>query len=359
MRKTDFRADSVVRILWIILFLALCLIPSVGMLFAGETKPSANEILSSRPVLVKRDGSINTAVLDDVTDYIADRFAFRKKLVTAWAQLNASLFHSSAERQVILGSDGWLYFEPTLNDYMGRSMSEDQLDRAAAYLAALQQKAESRGARFLFTVAPNKNSLYGEHMPFYIPADHASSNLERLKPYLMRYGVNYLDLFDVLSARDEELYYRGDTHWTDRGAALAADALLAALDKPSAYFAGPFAAGEPHMGDLYEMLFPTGREREESAYYVPGFSYELSGDPNGGNALRISSACSGRDGSLLCWRDSFGISLYPYLSDSFESAVFLRSSSYDLAEIEKTGADTVLIEIAERNLPQLSDAGKK
>ena len=110
MRKTDFRADSVVRILWIILFLALCLIPSVGMLFTGETKPSANEILSSRPVLVKRDGSINTAVLDDVTDYIADRFAFRKKLVTAWAQLNASLFHSSAERQVILGSDGWPYF---------------------------------------------------------------------------------------------------------------------------------------------------------------------------------------------------------------------------------------------------------
>ena len=359
MRKTDFQADRFVRILWIVLFLALCLIPSVGMLFAGETKPSANEILSSRPVLVKRDGSINTDVLNDVTDYIADRFAFRKNLVTAWARLNASVFHSSAEPQVILGSDGWLYYEPTLDDYMGRSMSEEQLERAAAYLARLQQEAESRGARFLFTVAPNKNSLYGEHMPSYIPSDHASSNLERLKPYLMRYGVNYTDLFDVLSSEEETLYYRGDTHWTDRGAALAADALLEALDKPSAYFAGPFAAGEPHLGDLYEMLFPTGSEREESSTYVPGFSYTLSGDPNGGNALKISSACAGRGGTLLCWRDSFGISLYPYLADSFESALFLRSSSYDLGEIEKTRADTVIIELAERNLPQLSDAGSK
>ena len=98
---------------------------------------------------------------------------------------------------------------------------------------------------------------------------------------------------------------------------------------------------------------------EEREVFAPGFSFKLANDPNGGNALRIRSECDGQSGTLLCWRDSFGISLYPYLSDSFESAVFLRSSSYDLAEIEKTGAHTVLIEIAERNLPQLSDAGRK
>ena len=164
-------------------------------------------------------------------------------------------------------------------------------------------------------------------------------------------------MFEAFSAHDETLYYHGDSHWTDRGAALAADTLLSAMKKASAYFSGPFDVGEPHKGDLYEMLFPTGNEREESERYAPGFDYVLSADPNGGNALKISSSCGSRGGTLLCWRDSFGISLYPYLADSFENAVFLRSASHDLSEIEKTGADTVLLELVERNLKQLAEAG--
>ena len=358
MRKTDSGADRLVRILWIALFLALCLIPSVGMLFAGETKPSANEILARKPAIIKRDGSFNQRVLNDVSDYIADRFAFRKRLVTAWAGLNASVFHSSAEEQIVLGSGGWLYFEPTLDDYMGRSMSEEELERAAAYLLSLQNEAQSRGARFVFTVAPNKNSLYGENMPSYIPQNHAGSNAQRLKHYLDLYGVNYVDLFEVFSACGETLYYRSDSHWTDRGAALAADAILAAADKPSDFFSGPFAEGEPHSGDLYQMLYPTGSGSEPGERYDPGFSFTLSGDPEGGNALRIKTSCSGQSGTLLCWRDSFGISLYPYLADRFENALFLRSSNYDLDEIDRTGADTVLIELVERNLGQLAEAGK-
>ena len=111
--------------------------------------------------------------------------------------------------------------------------------------------------------------------------------------------------------------------------------------------------------DLYEMLYPSGRDTEESEALASGFSYTLSGDPKGGNALKIRSACEGKSGTLLCWRDSFGISLYPYLAESYGNALFLRSSDYDLAEIEKTGSDTVLIELVERNLEQLAAAGRQ
>ncbi len=357
MRRDPSQTKRIVCVLWIALFLVFSLVPSLGMLFTGETQPSANEILASRPELVSGKGKWNEKILNDVADYLADRFAFRKSLINAWSELNAIFFHSSAEEQVVLGTDGWLYYTPTLDDYMGRSMSDEDLALAASYLASLQREAESRGARFFFTIAPNKNSLYGGHMPSYIPADHASSNAERLKPYLQRCGVNYIDLFAVFDGEGETLYYRTDSHWTDRGAALAADTLLAAMDKDAAYYSGVFTEDEPHRGDLCEMLYPTGKEREGAERYT-SFSYTLSGDPNGGNALRIRSACAGKSGTLLCWRDSFGISLYPYLADSFENALFLRSASYDPGEIEKTGADTVLIELVERNLPQLAAAGR-
>lgn len=353
--KQNYTGRSL-QIVLIALFLALSLLPSLGMIVFGASESAANEILASKPAIVTEDGRFNTKVLGDISDYIADRFAFRQSFVTAWSRLNAAVFRSSAEEQVVLGKNGWLYYTPSVDDYMGRAMSAEELERAAAYLASLQQAAESRGAVFIFTIAPNKNSLYGENMPSYIPENHCSSNAELLKPYLDEYGVNYVDLFSVFSERGEVLYYRTDSHWTERGAALAADALLRSAGKDSAYFDGSFAAGEGHRGDLYEMLYPKGKELEESEVYAPGFSYTLSGDPKGGNALRIRSACEGKEGSLLCWRDSFGISLYPYLADSFGAASFLRSSDYDPAMIDKTGADVVLLEIVERNLPQLAEA---
>lgn len=356
MSDKKFISGRALQIVLIALFLALSLLPSLGMIVFGPSESSANEILASKPAIIAKDGRFNKNILSDVSDYIADRFAFRQSFVTAWSRLNAAVFRSSAEEQVVLGKNGWLYYTPSVDDYMGRAMSVDELKHAAAYLASLQQTAESRGAAFVFTIAPNKNSLYAQNMPSYIPEDHNASNAERLKPWLDEYGVNYVDLFSVFSERGEVLYYRTDSHWTERGAALAADALLQAADRPSSYFDGPFAAGEGHRGDLYEMLYPKGKELEENELYMPGFSYTLRDDPNGGNAMRIRSLCDGRDGTLLCWRDSFGISLYPYLADSFGSATFLRSANYDPAMIDKTGASVVLVEIVERNLTQLAEA---
>ena len=354
MNSRQQTSSSLVHIVFIVLFIILCLIPSLGMFFVAQEQASANEILALPPSFTAADGSFNSHVLRDTSDYVADRFAFRKNLVNAWSVLNAAVFRTSAEKQVVLGQDGWLYYEPTLNDYMGRSMSDAELDRAAQALSALQRAAEEKGACFVFTIAPNKNSLYGGKMPSFIPSAHDSSNVARLRPYLERYGVRYVDLFSVFSSEEETLYYRTDSHWTDRGAALAADVLLSAMEKDSAYFDGPFSSGDGHLGDLYEMLYPTGDYRETSDIYLPGFSYTLDGDPKGGNALKIRTNCAGRSGRLLCWRDSFGISLYPYLSDSFEEAVFLRSAQYDPEQISSFGADYVLLEIVERNLVQLA-----
>ena len=53
------------------------------------------------------------------------------------------------------------------------------------------------------------------------------------------------------------------------------------------------------------------------------------------------------------FRDSFGNTLYPFLADSFGQATFSRSMPYRLTMLEDTGADTVLIELVERNLDYL------
>ena len=341
-------------ILFTALFILMSAAPGLGMAVFGESGSFANEARARVPSLSKADGSFNKAVLDETEDYFADRFAFRKELITAWAGLNAGLFGTSVEDKVVLGSEGWLYYAETLDDYRGVSMSGEELEYAARNLVLMQEYAESRGAKFIFTCAPNKNSLYPENMPSGIPAGHGGSNAALLGPLLVEHGVAYVDMFELFGGREETLYYRTDSHWTNRGAALAADALLDAAGKDSAFFEGGFAEGGAHIGDLYEMLYPAGTAAEMEESYAPGFSYTLGGNPDGGNAQRISASVPGAEGSLLCWRDSFGIALYPYLADSFASSLFLRRDVYDLTLIDDNEADTVIVELVERNLSRLA-----
>ena len=77
------------KLIFISIFVALCLVPSIGMLVFGEAQPAANEVLAGKPGLRTRNGEFNLSVLSDVSDYIADRFAFRQELATAWAGVNA------------------------------------------------------------------------------------------------------------------------------------------------------------------------------------------------------------------------------------------------------------------------------
>lgn len=338
------------KLIFISIFIVLCLIPSVGMLIFGEAQPAANEVLAGRPSVTTRSGELNLSFLSDVSDYIADRFAFRQELATAWAGVNAKLLGTSVEEQVILGSDGWLYFSDTLPDYMGQGMSDTELRYLANDLALMQEYIESQGKHFIFTVAPNKNSIYSEHMPEYIENRRSESNAARVGAYLDAAGVNYLDLFDILG-NEENLYYKTDTHWNSRGAALAADGLLNMLDRGGDYSTASFAVSEEHRGDLYEMLYPAGRATETATVYGGELSYVCESDPNGGNAITIKTSCDGGSGGLMCWRDSFGIALYPYLAQSFVAATFSRSADYDLTLADS--ADTVIIELVERNLSNI------
>ena len=336
--------NKTVSIIFICLALLLCLIPSIGMLLGFESGAAANEILSPPPKPGLR-------MLNELADYVADRFALRQYCVSAWSFLNEKLLRSSADEQVLLGADGFLYYSETLDDYTGVSLTDGELERIAQRLAALQRELEAQGKAFVFTVAPNKNSLYPEAMPAAIENRHSGSNAVRLLLWLEQYGVHYADLFTPLSA--ELLYYRTDTHWTARGAALGADTILAALGRESAYAAHRFGEEGLHVGDLYEMLYPTGRGRESETVDLTGLRFTAQGDVNGGNAVTIRTACAAGRGRLLCWRDSFGIALYPYLADAFESAVFSRAADYDLSRFADEDYDAVVLEIVERNLPRL------
>ena len=163
------------------LILLLCLIPSLGMLLpAQEGEAGGNQALSRAPALRDPEGRWNPKYLAQVQDYAGDNFYLRQEMITAWSALNARVFGSSITEEVVLGADGWLYFGDTLPDYAGlEPMSQREIFSAAHNLSLISEYCESHGARFLFTMAPNKNSLYPERMPGITPAA-GPGNAERL-----------------------------------------------------------------------------------------------------------------------------------------------------------------------------------
>ena len=340
------------NILFTLLALLMCAALSLGILAFGPGRAGANERLAPKPKLTGKQG-VNTAVLTDTADWIADHFWLRQELITLRARLSAALGGSTAE-DVILGSDGWLYYGDTLADYCGLApMTEAELDAVAGNLALMWEYCRDRGVGFLFVPAPNKNSLYPEHMPD-LGVRGEERDLRRLLERLEALGVPCADLESAFRQQGETLYYAHDSHWTPRGAALAADRILAALGRRTDWFGGDFSRSERHAGDLYEMLYPAALDPETGPVYGGSLEYTRAGSDTKPDSITIDTTGPG-EGCLLCFRDSFGNDLYPYLAAAFGKARFSRSTGYDLTQAVSMGADTLILELVERNLRRLAE----
>ena len=155
------------QMLYIAAFFTVCLIPLVGMAVTEQESSSENRTLAEFPQFRSEEG-INVQWLNEAGDYFQDHFAFRNELVTANALLNGKILGTSTATGVIQGTDGWLYYKDSLQDYLGEELLKDRsLYNIAHILSMMQEYLTDKGVQFVFTVAPNKNSLYDANMPYY------------------------------------------------------------------------------------------------------------------------------------------------------------------------------------------------
>ena len=340
-------------ILFTVVFFLSCLVPSVGMLIEGPSPAVANEIPAAKPKLFKVDGSFNPDVLSQVQKYMSNGFFLRLDAITVWDRLCAELFGTSVNDNVLVGPDGWLFYGGAVSDITGADqMTDREIWCAARSLALMQEYAQSQGSDFLFLAVCGKYTLYPSHAPGYVTVAEGS-NRERLHAALEEQGVDYVNMYDVFSQVDEELYWQWDSHWNSRGAALAADALMAAAGESTDYFAGPFTAVEEHRGDLYEMLYPKGTALETDYHWDPGFTFTYLSNFRSADDNTIETENPGKQGSLLMFRDSSGRSLYPYMAQSFGRAYFSKLNNYRVDYVNQQEATLVVVELAERTLPYL------
>ena len=334
----------IISSLFIGVLLALCLSLSLTTIIFGTSDSAANEQLSEKPEIKDPEGGINTDYLSQLQNFFNDRFYLRQKLISMDRRMSSTL-GVSGESSVILGKDGWLFFEKTLSDYTGTDpMSNRELFSAASNVALMEEYCLRNGKDFTFVITPNKNSLYGQYMPSY-GVTATTSNAQRFHGMLDQMDVSYVDLFEAFKNQPEQLYFAHDSHWNSKGAALGADLINSAFGVETAYFAGDFSYKVAHDGDLYGMVYPGAQDTELDTLYSDTLNYSFKGPSTQPDAIVLQTEGNG-SGKLVCYRDSFGILLFPYLADSYGYAKFSRLTNYDMTE----EADYVAVELVERNL---------
>lgn len=345
-----------IYLFFIFFFMAICMLFSVGMFFIEQPKPRANEILSPKPLLTFPDGSINTHYLEDVTNYVGDHSAFRADLITLHHKILATVFKTSASEDVILGKEGWLFYQDTKSDYVGKNvLSDSEIQTIAHNIKMMQNYVEEQGAQFLFFIAPNKNSLYGQYMPE-LEILSKESNAQKLMAAMQEEEIHFIDFYDIFQSEEEILYHKLDSHWNNKGAALARDVILQTLEISDElqWYLSPYHTEKNHKGDLYEMLYPTGKELDDNVIFEIPFQFVPDREIHGPDDIQIDTTREQKEHSLLMFRDSFGNALYPFLADSFGHSRFSRKMPYPLTMMQEVNADIVIVEIVERNIPNLA-----
>ena len=345
-------------IIYIVLFLGIAALPFYGMLFYKNDETIGNEDQIEKPVL-QEDGKFNVSILSDAGNYFEKKMAFRDVMISAQTRISSDVFHESANDQVIVGNNGWLYYADSLDDYQGVNLlSERALYNIAYNLHRMQEYVERQGGTFVFTVAPNKNSLYPENMPYYNRARYSDEkNIKNLLPYLEKFDVNYADLFSAFENEEEVLYHATDSHWNNKGAALAYDQILSAIGKEhDTYEDVEYTEKEDFIGDLEEMLHPKDQKAEAEIYYDKEFSYTYVNEVESTFDPLIYTENADAKGKLLMYRDSFGNALVPFMADVYKTAEFSRAEPYYLSgDYESQKADTVIVEHAERFIHNLGE----
>jgi alginate O-acetyltransferase complex protein AlgJ len=140
----------------------------------------------------------------------------------------------SPSSAVIKGRDGWLFYgdDSGADDYVNRQpLSPVEVSAWRDAVTHAREWLERRHIAYVFTIAPDKHLIYPEFMPASIQRVGAMSRMDQVYAALSDTSVVTVDSRRALleAKARERIYYVTDTHWNERGALVAYQAIIEAV----------------------------------------------------------------------------------------------------------------------------------
>jgi hypothetical protein len=201
-------------------------------------------------------------------------------------------------------------------------------------------------------------------MPATIRRVSPASRSDQLYRAVAHTGVTVDFRAALMTAKDgERIYQKSDTHWNDRGALVAYQAIIEAvrrqvLSTPAAWTRDDFepATREVDGMDLAGMMGLTRVIREEDLVLVPkrprlARVVEPAGaEPMAQEGRLVTEIPGSSLPRAVIFRDSFVSRLVPFLSEHFSRAVYLWQNDFDADVVTAEHPDVVIQEIVGRHL---------
>jgi hypothetical protein len=304
-------------------------------------------------------------------DYFADHFAFRDRLINWHGKLKLQVFGASASPLVVIGKQGWLYYRdhPWAGAQLGtQPFTKTELIRWQRLLETRDQWLRSRGARYVFVLAPDKHTIYPEFLPARLRFTGVPSRTDQLLAWMRAHSrVRILDLRGaVLRAKGQgTVFLKTDTHWNDLGAYAGYRELMAGLKdwypevspqpreglrEQRSWVKGGNLARLLGLGfmlhDEPTDLVPTTprRARDEQGRPV---TPELLREPGSSEVFHSPGGVIPR---AMVVHDSFAWRMAPFLAEHFGRSVFDWSYKIDHSRVEQERPNLVIEEMLELEL---------
>ncbi|GFP74267.1 alginate O-acetyltransferase AlgX-related protein [Clostridium fungisolvens] len=231
---SKFSYKKILSVLYIIAFMIIILMPIIQMNLhiVNEGKGTENRSKAAKPEI-----TLTKPIVEQIKayeTYFNDNFGFRDRFIKMTNTIDVNVFKKSTNSKVILGKDNYLFTREEMNDYNNiPTLSQEQVENIVISMKMFQDQLEKRGISFVFSIAPNKSSIYPEYVADRPINSVGDNNYSFFIKALDKYKVNYIDLKKLLLENKSkyDLYLKRDTHWNNIAAGLVTDNILKYYDK--------------------------------------------------------------------------------------------------------------------------------
>jgi hypothetical protein len=327
-----------------IIFVLILLLPTAAWLIGLDFNINVERI-GLKPPRFDGRALLNNDYYRSFDQYLNDSFSLRDPLVLGKKWLDYHVFDMTDTAGVHVGKNGWLFDRNSIADAQKKACDDKALiAQLVLTLHAIDRIIAASGRQFLFTVAPNKSSIYPEFLG-YIPAGESCrrSRYDLLLESLERHPLKGFVRLDnrLLNAKrsTQWLYNPTSIYWNALGAEVATEAIREQLlqdaadtrpfDRPDDAFNNPV--------DLTRRMLGLSTEVEEGAI------------------IQLTPAEFPNRLNAVVYGDGFLKSLVPYLTQMMGRLEVIQTGSVPSRQYNEDwqAAKIVLLETAESELASL------
>lgn len=199
-----------------------------------------------------------------IEKYISENYGFRQPTIRLYNQYLWTFFKKTYANDVVIGKNGWLYFDKNVKTYYGtyqQTIFKDNADAVLKYdrnirvLNKLRHVLKDFDIEFLSYISPDKCYVFPDNIP---DRQHDTTTIDVTKYFTQRFdklGFPYIEMSQMYKNIADTLFYTpfspGGAHW-NFSCVYAADTIVHFIEKAGGINLAEIKIGEYRQYDKFE-----------------------------------------------------------------------------------------------------------